>query len=97
MAVTVLDCEVYSMGEAARLLAVRTQKLRGWIDGYSRGATEYGGSSSVTLTAGATLADLRAALRGIPADATLNDVRLFGVELTDLADVELTFALVVAR
>jgi uncharacterized protein (DUF433 family) len=42
MAVTVLDREVYSMGEAARLLGVRTQKLRGWIDGYSRGATAYG-------------------------------------------------------
>lgn len=42
MATTVLEREVYSMGEAARLLGVTTQRLRGWVDGYNRGRTEYG-------------------------------------------------------
>jgi uncharacterized protein (DUF433 family) len=39
--ITVLDREVYSMGEAARLLAVRPARLRAWIDGYTRGGTHY--------------------------------------------------------
>jgi uncharacterized protein (DUF433 family) len=41
MAVTVLDREIYSMGEAARLLAVRPARLRGWVDGYTRGRVHY--------------------------------------------------------
>ncbi|KLL11503.1 hypothetical protein FrCorBMG51_10550 [Protofrankia coriariae] len=41
MGITVLDREVYSMGEAARVLGVRPARLRGWIDGYSRGGSVY--------------------------------------------------------
>ncbi|KJE19918.1 hypothetical protein FF36_05815 [Frankia torreyi] len=39
--VRVLDREVYSMSEAARLLAVSPARLRGWIDGYTRGEIHY--------------------------------------------------------
>jgi uncharacterized protein (DUF433 family) len=38
---TVLDREVYAMSEAARLLGVRTARLRGWVDGYSRAGRTY--------------------------------------------------------
>ncbi|WP_322753807.1 DUF433 domain-containing protein [Frankia sp. Cas3] len=41
MGITVLDREVYSMSEAARILGVRSARLRGWIDGYSRGGVDY--------------------------------------------------------
>jgi uncharacterized protein (DUF433 family) len=37
----VLDREVYSMGEAARLLAVAPARLRGWVDGYTRAGVQY--------------------------------------------------------
>jgi uncharacterized protein (DUF433 family) len=39
--VAVLDREVYSLSEAARLLAVRPARLRGWIDGYTRAKVDY--------------------------------------------------------
>ena len=41
MNVTVLDREVYSMGEAARLLRVPRATLRSWIDGYTRAGIHY--------------------------------------------------------
>ncbi|WP_307874937.1 DUF433 domain-containing protein [Frankia nepalensis] len=41
MAVTVLDRELYSMGEAAHLLSVKPARLRAWVDGYTRGQTHY--------------------------------------------------------
>ncbi|KPM53867.1 hypothetical protein CcI49_34775 [Frankia sp. CcI49] len=36
-----LEREIYSMGEAARLLAVKPARLRSWIDGYTRGQIHY--------------------------------------------------------
>jgi len=41
VAVSVLNRELYSMGEAARLLSVKPARLRGWIDGYTRGDISY--------------------------------------------------------
>jgi uncharacterized protein (DUF433 family) len=41
MEVTVLDREVYSTSEAARLLAVKPARLRGWVDGYARAGVLY--------------------------------------------------------
>ncbi len=39
-AVTVLDIEIYEVGEAARLLGVHARTLRNWLDGYTaRGKT----------------------------------------------------------
>ncbi len=38
---TILDREVYAMSEAARLLGVRTARLRSWVDGYSRAGRTY--------------------------------------------------------
>ncbi|ABD10474.1 hypothetical protein KBI5_24340 [Frankia sp. KB5] len=36
-----LEREIYSMSEAAHLLAVKPARLRSWIDGYTRGQTHY--------------------------------------------------------
>ncbi|MGF7233899.1 MAG: DUF433 domain-containing protein [Frankia sp.] len=41
MEVSVLNREIYSIGEAARRLTIGPQRLRGWIDGYSRGGRVY--------------------------------------------------------
>ena len=38
---TILDREVYAMSEAARLLGVRTARLRSWVDGYRRAGRTY--------------------------------------------------------
>lgn len=37
----VLDREVYTMSQAARLLGVQAATLRRWIDGYTRGGVDY--------------------------------------------------------
>jgi uncharacterized protein (DUF433 family) len=42
MTVSVLDREIYSIGEAAHLLRVKPRRLRSWIDGYTRGQVHYG-------------------------------------------------------
>lgn len=41
MAVTVLDREIYEVGEAARLLGVHARTLRNWLDGYSARGRSY--------------------------------------------------------
>ncbi|MCK9900536.1 hypothetical protein CC117_10975 [Parafrankia colletiae] len=41
MTVAALEREIYSVGEAARLLAVRPARLRSWVDGYTRGQIHY--------------------------------------------------------